>query len=76
MAIQNGVVKSNNPILLKEKLVTTDGRLDLRSFEIYELGKKERQNSENGAHQFLLKEKLTFQKKFLVLFFIVIFLNN
>ena len=76
MAIQNGVVKSNNPILLKEKLVTTDGRLDLRSFEILELGKKERQNSENGTHQFLLKEKLTFQKKFLVLFFIVIFLNN
>ena len=76
MAIQNGVVKSNNPILLKEKLVTTDGRLHLRSFEILELGKKERQNSENGAHQFLLKEKLTFQKKFLVLFFIVIFLNN
>ena len=64
MAIQNGVVKSNNPILLKEKLVTTDGRLNLRSFEILELGEKERQNSENGAIPSIpFKRKVNFSEE-------------
>ena len=79
MANENGVVKSNNPILLKEnggslQLTEDWARGVLKSMNW--MKRKGTTGKIEPSQQFLLEEKLTFQKKIPGAIFVMIFLKN